>query len=138
VSARFQIVTYAEELMRRLLARPSTVLLALALTSCAHGGGWRSADLDSLRFDGENPTLVRVVAAADTVQLAHPVVRGDSLVGKYGHGHAVALESIGSLEEYGPEKAGVSIGGAIALTVVAAVAVLGVLVGVGCAGDSVC
>jgi hypothetical protein len=124
--------------MRIAVAVPSTILLALALTSCAHGGGWRSADLDSLRFDGENPALVRVVAAADTVQLAHPVVRGDSLVGKYGHGHAVALESIRSLEEYEPEKAGVGTGGAIALIALAAVAVLGVLVGVSCAGDSVC
>ena len=124
--------------MRRLLAVPSTILLALALTSCAHGGGWRDADLDSLRFDGENPALVRVVAAADTMQLAHPVVRGDSLVGKYGHGQAVSVESIESLEEYELGKAGVGTGGVIALTVLAAVAVLGVLVGVSCAGDSFC
>ncbi len=124
--------------MRIPLAGPSAVLLALVLSSCAHGGGWRSADPDSLRFDGENPALVRVVAAADTMQLAHPVVRGDSLVGKYGHGQAVALESIKSLEGYEPENSGVGTGGAIALTVLTAVAVLGVLVGVSCAGDSVC
>ena len=124
--------------MRISVAVPSTILLALALASCAHGAGWRDADLDSLRFDGENPALVRVVAAADTLQLAHPVVQGDSLIGKYGHGHAVALKSIKSLEEYKPARAGVGTGGAIALTVLAAVAVLGVLVGVSCAGDSVC
>ena len=108
----------------------AVVLVAFLASSCAHGARWRTADLQSMAFDGESPSQVRVITASDTVPMAHPIVRGDSLVGKYGHGEAVAFESIEVLQEYRTGSTGFGMGGAILLAVLGAVIAIGVLMAI--------
>jgi len=114
-------------------------LVALLLASaCAHGASWHAADLTKLSFDGEDPSMVRAIVKEDTLYMPHPVTRGDSLVGKYGYGAAVAFEEIDHLEAYDSASHGVGTGNAILLTGLGIIAALGVLYGIECAGDDFC
>lgn len=122
--------------MRTLLAIQVVALILAA--GCAHGASWDRSDRSRMSFDGEDPSMVRVVTDADTFYMPHPVTRGDSLVGKYGHGEAVALEEIDRLETYAGASDGLSTGGVIALSVLGLAAALIAVVAIACAGDDFC
>ena len=102
-------------------------LIAFVLSSCAHSASWRTADPSKMRFDGESPDMVRAITAADTVIMPHPVVRGDSLVARYGHGEAVAFDEIQAVEIYKDGSEGLGTGGAVLLAVLGVVIVAVVL-----------
>lgn len=115
--------------MRTLLA---TQIVGLILAAgCAHGASWDRSDPSRMSFDGEDPSMVRVVTDADTLYMPHPVMRGDTLVGKYGYGEAVALEEIDWLETYGRASDGPSTGGVILLGLLASLIALSLV----CAGE---
>jgi len=114
-------------------------IVALLLASgCAHGVRWHRADLARLTFDGEKPSLVRVVSRADTLYMPHPVTRGDSLVGKYGYGKAVSLEEIDTLETYSGPSDGIAAGQVILLVVLGLTAALLTVGLIFCAEDDFC
>lgn len=121
--------------MRRQPALLCIGLMAFVLSSCAHSAGWRTADPSGMRFDGESPDMVRAITAADTVIMPHPVIRGDSLVARYGHGEAVAFDEIEAVEEYMDGSEGPGTGAVIAIVALSAVVALAVSVAVACTGD---
>ena len=110
-------------------------LIAFVLSSCAHSASWRTADPSKMRFDGESPDMVRAITAADTVIMPHPVIRGDSLVARYGHGEGVAFGEIEAVEIYKDGSQGLGTGAVIAIVVLSVVVALAVAVGIACAGD---
>jgi len=102
-------------------------LIAFVLSSCAHSASWRTADPSKMRFDGESPDMVRAITAADTVIMPHPVIRGDSLVARFGHGEAVAFDEIEVMQEHRRGSSGLGTGGAVLLAVLGVVIVAAVL-----------
>ena len=97
--------------------------VALA-AACAHSG--RMVDPQKMPFDGESPSMVRIAAGSDMLDFPHPVVRGDSLVAKYGYGRAVAFEDIESIQQYEEDSGeGMGTGGVILITALAVVVALG-------------
>jgi len=115
--------------MRR--GRPGALLATavLVLTGCATSGGWQPYHPGDLPFDGEQPAFVQVRAGTDTIGMPHPIIRGDSLVARYGYGAAVSLAEVQAIQtaEKNPGQ-GIGTGGVIVLTALTAVVALAVWV----------
>ena len=118
---------FGEETVRCQPALLYIGLIAFVLSSCAHSGSWRTADPSQIRFDGVSPDMVRAITAADTVIMPHPVIRGDSLVARYGHGEAVALDDIEVMQKHRRGSSGLGTGGAVFLAILSVVIVAAVL-----------